>query len=212
MARRNSEAYGVSHKVAWVRGDAFSSPIDKVGAVFLSPPWGGPTGARKTSFDATQPLPGVTWCVPATACIVLPAKLPCVSINGIAAVVVCARAVYVRKVPSSCPGARLCRQPWSEWQLTVSGACRSVKDSLCMACGRLSEASLQQEGAGADVPNIAVYLPRSTLISSLAECLGTPGFRLTPLCLERNVLNGQLKAATLYLRCSAAVSPGSGAT
>ena len=79
-----------------------------------------------------------------------------------------------------------------------------------MACGHLSEASLQQEGAGADVPNNALYLPHSTLISSLTECLDMPGFRLTPLCLERNVLNDHLKAATLYLRCSAAVSPSSG--
>lgn len=79
-----------------------------------------------------------------------------------------------------------------------------------MACGHLSQASLQQEGASTDVPNIAVYLPRTTLISSLRECLDVPGFSLVPLCLERNILNGQLKAATLYLRCSTAAIPVTG--
>jgi hypothetical protein len=82
--------------------------------------------------------------------------------------------------------------------------CRSVKDSIEMACHRLSVASLSLNGEGAEVPNIAVYLPRITVTSSLKACLDVTGFLLKPLCLERNVLNGQLKAVTMYLRCSAA--------
>lgn len=84
---------------------------------------------------------------------------------------------------------------------------RSVKDSIEMACSHLSQAALRLDGENADVPNIAVYLPRATLISSLRDCLEVPGFQLKPLCLERNVLNGQLKTATLYLRCSAVSGP-----
>lgn len=81
-------------------------------------------------------------------------------------------------------------------------ACRSIKDSIEMACGQLSEASLRREGASAETPNVAVYLPRNTLISSLEDCLQVRGYHLQALCVERNVLNGQLKAVTLYMRCS----------
>lgn len=63
MAQRNCEAYGVSDKVSWVRGDVFKGSFDKVGAVFLSPPWGGPGGIKNNNFDATHALPGVSWCV-----------------------------------------------------------------------------------------------------------------------------------------------------
>ena len=62
MAQRNCEAYGVSDKVTWVLGDVFKHPIDKVDAVFLSPPWGGPQGTgRPASMPPTlfQGWPGV---------------------------------------------------------------------------------------------------------------------------------------------------------
>lgn len=80
--------------------------------------------------------------------------------------------------------------------------CRSVKDSIEKACAVLSDTSLQASTTSEEVPNVAVYLPRNTLMSSLRECLLVHGFTVKPLCLERNVLNMQLKAVTLYLRCS----------
>lgn len=63
MAQRNCEAYGAGDKVSWLLGDVFESLIDKVDAVFLSPPWGGPGGATGHDFDATHALPGVSWSV-----------------------------------------------------------------------------------------------------------------------------------------------------
>jgi hypothetical protein len=49
-------------------------------------------------------------------------------------------------------------------------------------------------------PNIAVYLPRHTSVPRLAACLDVLRVPIEPLCLERNVLNNQLKALTLYTR------------
>lgn len=47
-------------------------------------------------------------------------------------------------------------------------------------------------------PNVAVFLPKNTDVSTLSACLrSTQG--VAPLCLERNKLNGVFKAATLYL-------------
>lgn len=49
-------------------------------------------------------------------------------------------------------------------------------------------------------PSIAVYLPRNTCLSELAACLNDPLQGTTVMCLERNILNDQLKALTLYLQ------------
>jgi tRNA G10 N-methylase Trm11 len=69
MAKRNCEAYGVADRVSWLVGDVFKCAVDKVDSVFLSPPWGGPGGIKSSGFDATHPLPGVSWCAPLHACI-----------------------------------------------------------------------------------------------------------------------------------------------
>ena len=46
-ARHNAMLYGVAHKITFINEDFFSTttshPIPPVSAVFLSPPWGGPT-------------------------------------------------------------------------------------------------------------------------------------------------------------------------
>lgn len=84
----------------------------------------------------------------------------------------------------------------------VHPVCRSVKDCIQLACACLSQDSLKSKSTTADHPNVAVYLPRNTSTVSLQECLDIPGFQVTPLCLERNILNEKLKSATLYLHAT----------
>ena len=83
-----------------------------------------------------------------------------------------------------------------------NGACRSIKDCIRLACACLSEDSLTYKSTTAHAPNVAVYLPRNTSVASLAKCLNIPGFKVIPLCLERNILNQKFKSASLYLRIS----------
>jgi hypothetical protein len=78
-------------------------------------------------------------------------------------------------------------------------ACRSVAD-----CLRMSQRCLVQTAptvTTAEDPNIAVFLPKTTLLSGLATACKRAA--VAPLCLERNVLNGQLKALTLYVHAAA---------
>jgi hypothetical protein len=58
-------------------------------------------------------------------------------------------------------------------------------------------------GNSSGAPNIVVYLPKDTSVSGLAGCLAPPLDTILPLCLERNVLNYQLKSLTLYARAMA---------
>lgn len=53
MAKRNAEIYGVDDKIEFYVGDFFSLPHDKfnVDAIFMSPPWGGPSYLNKESFS-----------------------------------------------------------------------------------------------------------------------------------------------------------------
>ncbi|TKR62575.1 hypothetical protein L596_026509 [Steinernema carpocapsae] len=62
-AKRNAEIYGVADQITFVLGNFFhvakmivkQKPID---AVFLSPPWGGPSYLNKREFDITTMVPG----------------------------------------------------------------------------------------------------------------------------------------------------------
>jgi hypothetical protein len=73
------------------------------------------------------------------------------------------------------------------------------------ACDSAQVNSADSEAAkhaniSAGLPNIVVYLPRDTSVSGLADCLAPPVRAVQPLCLERNILNYQLKSLTLYAR------------
>jgi 16S rRNA G966 N2-methylase RsmD len=56
-ARRNAEVYKVVHKIQFVCGDflhvarALATSHVAIDAVFLSPPWGGPTYTQSAVFD-----------------------------------------------------------------------------------------------------------------------------------------------------------------
>eukprot|EP00892_Ulva_mutabilis_P003394 jgi/Ulvmu1/1426/UM011_0155.1 len=139
MAKRNCQVYGVTHGVTWIHGDVFTSHIEPVDVVFLSPPWGGPGADGHAVFDAT---------------------------------------------------------------MQVDSLGRSIKDCIELACECLNQDSLALTQTNADTPNVAVYLPRNTSIASLEKCLAIPGFQVTALCLERNLLNEKLKSVSLYLRIS----------
>ncbi|KAK0426643.1 hypothetical protein QR680_009822 [Steinernema hermaphroditum] len=62
-AKRNAEIYGVADRITFILGDFFhvakmllkQKPVD---AVFLSPPWGGPSYLKKKEFDITTMVPG----------------------------------------------------------------------------------------------------------------------------------------------------------
>jgi hypothetical protein len=71
-------------------------------------------------------------------------------------------------------------------------------------CLRMSQRCLAHTASSITMdedPNVAVFLPKTTLLSGLATACKEAA--VTPLCLERNVLNGQLKALTLYVRAAA---------
>lgn len=69
----------------------------------------------------------------------------------------------------------------------------TAKDTS-LSMSQCPEKTLQEQ------PNIAVFLPRHTSLPRLAACLEVLRTPIEPLCLERNVLNNQLKALTLYTR------------
>ena len=54
-------------------------------------------------------------------------------------------------------------------------------------------------GADGHEPNVAAFLPRNTCLSGLAASLQGLPAPIDPVCLERNILNDQLKSVTLYL-------------
>jgi hypothetical protein len=64
-------------------------------------------------------------------------------------------------------------------------------------------APIAASGGDAQRPNVAIFLPKNTSLSGLAAACGAAG--IDPLCLERNVLNGQLKALTLYARAESLI-------
>lgn len=53
MAKQNAQIYGVADKIEFHVGNFFSMPHDKfnVDAIFMSPPWGGPSYLNKESFS-----------------------------------------------------------------------------------------------------------------------------------------------------------------
>lgn len=53
MAKRNAQIYGVADKIEFHVGNFFSMPHDKfnVDAIFMSPPWGGPSYLNEESFS-----------------------------------------------------------------------------------------------------------------------------------------------------------------
>lgn len=59
--------------------------------------------------------------------------------------------------------------------------------------------SKQAGGSASKSPNVAVFLPRNTCLHQLSNSLTGADADLQTLCLERNYLNEQFKAVTLYL-------------
>jgi trimethylguanosine synthase len=62
QAKNNAKVYGVSHKIEFICADFFLylSKLENVDAVFLSPPWGGPSYNQNTyySLDQIEPING----------------------------------------------------------------------------------------------------------------------------------------------------------
>jgi hypothetical protein len=75
-----------------------------------------------------------------------------------------------------------------------ASACDSAQDNSA------DSVAAKHANISAGLPNIVVYLPRDTSVSGLANCLAPPVRAVQPLCLERNILNYQLKSLTLYAR------------
>ncbi|XP_059050726.1 trimethylguanosine synthase [Achroia grisella] len=52
MAKHNAEVYGVADRIEFIVGDFFElAPTLQADMVFLSPPWGGPTYSKSSSYD-----------------------------------------------------------------------------------------------------------------------------------------------------------------
>jgi hypothetical protein len=75
-----------------------------------------------------------------------------------------------------------------------------VKATFGAPSSNLAAALVETAALNVDKPNVAVFLPRNTCLAELAKCLDGPGHCMDPICLERNILNDQLKALTLYLQ------------
>ncbi|CAN0576298.1 unnamed protein product, partial [Ectocarpus sp. 12 AP-2014] len=57
-ARRNAAIYGVEDRIEFILGDAMKVlPTLKADAVFLSPPWGGPSYQGSKTFDLDSMIP-----------------------------------------------------------------------------------------------------------------------------------------------------------
>lgn len=55
---RNAAVYGVENRIEFILGDAMKVlPTLKADAVFLSPPWGGPSYLESTTFDLNAMIP-----------------------------------------------------------------------------------------------------------------------------------------------------------
>lgn len=61
-------------------------------------------------------------------------------------------------------------------------------------------------------PQVAVFLPRNTSMHGLEQCFAAPALGLEPVCVERNVLNNQLKSLTLYASCDDSCSTAEAST
>lgn len=58
MARNNAKIYGVEDRIEFIVGDFLQlAPNLKADVVFMSPPWGGPSYLRGSSFDLDKILP-----------------------------------------------------------------------------------------------------------------------------------------------------------
>jgi trimethylguanosine synthase len=56
-AKRNAEVYGVADRISFICSDFFHvAPTLKADAIFLSPPWGGPSYLETEVFDLTVDL------------------------------------------------------------------------------------------------------------------------------------------------------------
>lgn len=69
MAEHNAAVYGVAERIEFWHGDVFEVAKElQVDAVFISPPWGGPTsqsgGDRSDAFDPLTPISGLGKCAP----------------------------------------------------------------------------------------------------------------------------------------------------
>ncbi|XP_026762658.2 trimethylguanosine synthase isoform X2 [Galleria mellonella] len=52
MAKHNAEVYGVADRIEFIVGDFFElAPTLQADMIFLSPPWGGPTYSKSSSYD-----------------------------------------------------------------------------------------------------------------------------------------------------------------
>ncbi|KAI7877715.1 S-adenosyl-L-methionine-dependent methyltransferase [Lichtheimia hyalospora FSU 10163] len=57
-ARNNARIYGVEHKIKFILGDFFElAPQLKADAIFLSPPWGGPSYSKAPNYDLASMMP-----------------------------------------------------------------------------------------------------------------------------------------------------------
>lgn len=69
LAKNNAAIYGVSEKIKFIVGDIIKlAPMLKADAVFLSPPWGGPSYLKERVYDLEKTLKPVPFSTLINAC------------------------------------------------------------------------------------------------------------------------------------------------